>query len=70
MANLAQARQRAFAKARLAALPVAKTTILQEMEAEGREDFAHFGAAAMNPYMGAEGDAWARGYWSAQAEAE
>lgn len=64
--NIAQARQRAHAKARLAALPVAKTTVLQEMFDEGKEDWAHLGEAAMNPYMGAEGDAWARGYWFAK----
>ena len=66
--NLAKSRQRALAKSRLATIPAA-ITVLSEIEAEGREDWQHEGDKAMNPYMGAEGDAWARVYWSAMAEA-
>ena len=68
--NLAQARHTAFAKARAAKLPLATKTILAQIEQEGRDDFEHEGDAAMNPYMGHEGDAWAVGYWAAKRENE
>lgn len=68
MSNLAKARQKALAKQRLAALPVPKLDTLLKIEQEGREDWEHEGSAAMNPYMGAEGDAWARGYWAAASK--
>ena len=66
--KLATARQKAFAKARAANFDAPRTTVLQEIEQEGRDDWAHEGDAAMNPYMGAEGDAWARGYWSEKSK--
>lgn len=70
MANLAQAKMKSLAHARrmMAVLPKA-TSVLAEIEAEGAEDWKFEGDAAMNPYMGAEGDAWARGYWAAKAGA-
>lgn len=65
--KLSVARQKALAKARAAQFAAPKATVLQEMEQEGRDDFKHLGDAAMNPYMGSEGDAWARGFWAAKA---
>lgn len=70
MVNLAQARSRALhVKRMIAASPPRKDTTLAQIEAEGAEDFAFEGDAATNPYMGAEGDAWVRGYWEAADKA-
>ena len=58
------AHSKGFARAALNYLPET-TKAFAEFDKEGREDFKLYGDNAKNPYMGEEGDAWSRGYWTA-----
>ncbi|QWY83319.1 hypothetical protein [Rhizobium phage RHph_X3_2] len=67
--KLATANIKANARKMLEALPPRTTDTLADIEQEGGEDYIYYGDKAVNPYMGAEGDAWARGFWTAKLEA-
>lgn len=70
MANLAQARQRSLAKARAAQQGETRTSVINQIRAEGYEDYSYAAEFASNPYKGDEAEAYMQGWNQARLEME